>query len=88
MLNMFAEAKGMEETSNKDREKSINRLQDLGFPTHAELECFGLTGPQFYDVIAWMSRGRKRFGDGWLRRVRVLTGWEVLGFLRSMERSK
>lgn len=41
----------------------------------------GLNGAQFMDVVRWMLRGRKRFGDGWIRRVHILTGWEIVDFL-------
>jgi hypothetical protein len=61
-------------------------LKELGYPTHEQLAALGLTGPQFLDIVYWMIRGRKRFGDGWLRRVHFLSGFEVLDFLTSIER--
>lgn len=61
-------------------------LKDLGYPTHEQLAGIGLSGPQFLDVVRWMMRSRKRFGDGWLRRVFPLPGWEVVDFIRSVER--
>jgi len=59
-------------------------LRELGFPTHEQVADLGLTGSQFYDIILWMTRGRKRFGDGWLRKVYPITGWEVLEFIKSV----
>lgn len=62
-------------------------LADMGFPSHEELERMGLTGRQFYDITIWMTAGRKkRFGDGWLRKVWPITGWEVLDFIKSVSR--
>lgn len=59
-------------------------LASLGFPTHEKLETMGLNGRQFYDVTMYLLkdlRNKRRFGDGWLRRVHPLTGWQVMSFI-------
>lgn len=61
-------------------------LRELGYPTHAEVRALKLTGSQFMDIVRWMMRGRRRFGDGWVRRVHILSGWEVLNFIESVSK--
>jgi hypothetical protein len=63
-------------------------LAELDFPTIEALAAMGVTGAQFVDLVRWMASGRKRWGDGWIRRVHPITGWEVLSFIRENERQE
>jgi hypothetical protein len=60
-------------------------LRELGYPSLERLAQLGFTGSQFLDIVKWLQRGRKCFGYGWLRRAHVLTGWEVLDFIKSID---
>ncbi len=57
----------------------------MGFPTHEQLASMGMNGAQFFDLCKWMIAGRKRFGDGWIRKVHPLIGFEVMDFIRKQE---
>ena len=64
-----------------------NTLQQLGYPTHDQLAAMELTGEEFFDIVMWMIKAQKRFGDGWLWRGYLPTGWEVIAFIRGSERT-
>lgn len=66
----------------------MTTLKDLGYPTQEQFEQLGLSGREFVDIVHWMQRGKKRFGDGWIRRVWPVTGWEVLEFINDMQRRR
>lgn len=59
-------------------------LRELGYPTLEEVKLLGLTGKEFVDICRWLQKGKKRFGDGWLRRAYPIPGWEVVEFIKSI----